>query len=346
MKISAGVEFTEYLNKRHNIDTLKKQIECAFRENNSDIYVSSEFFNIGCPYAKGILNTVSNTGINILNQLNNKKYIKTYKHTRHLCQLSLKHIFRLIPTEEEIIDYTKEIKKEIDRHGGTINSKHAILSLPYQKKEKIYNGCIVLSSNEKEPTIVYNKINPFDFENHLIDKGSEISTIKLKDIKIGVAICKDMYDGLLEELANKDIDVIVSPSNFAATELGMEYIEHRINLLEELKDTMYFAISTSAPQGTDINLDGGALIIEPKEKKVLRIKDALRGRKTIITSEEIDYKTLRKIRTEILSKKKAEIRQLIEPHEYKYRNITDIQKDTGLPLNSLENLKIRTVRKI
>ena len=32
--------------------------------------------------------------------------------------------------------------------------------------------------------------------------------------------------------------------------------------------------------------------------------------------------------------------------KYKYRNITDIQKDTGLPLNSLENLKIRTVRKI
>ena len=233
-------------NIKYNLSNAAKICSNAL-ENNADIVLLPEYFNIGLNTEQR--RTTMDFFINILN----RSYSKIYYPP-------LREIVRLYASYKNIIAI--DLRKYLDpiiEQTMSYDKKYIIGSIPLKDGKHIYNTGFIINS-KGEIFFKQKKLHPYDYELHIVDSHDTLETIKLKGFNTAITICWDSLEGEMETAINKGAQLILSPTLFTTYASALEYSHQRA---DQLKKYIYFACSTIIPQNEKNRITGGGFILGP-----------------------------------------------------------------------------------
>lgn len=211
------------------------------------------------------------------------------------------NIDKLILTEEEIINWMKEI---------AINSRINIgLGFAIKVDERGKNRYIIISK-EGEVLVKYTKIHPFSYgkENEKYYSGDEINICKVNEFKIVPFICYDLRFPEIFQIASKKAQIITVAANWPK-----ERQNHWIALLKAraIENQCYIIGINRVGFDQNLQYDGASIFVNPNGDILNRINN-----EEAIIIEDIQIQNIQEI------KDKFDIKN--DRREESYNNMNDI----------------------
>jgi len=169
-----------------------------------------------------------------------------------------------------------------------------------------YHNCTLVFNPEGEEVARYNKMHLFDVttpdglvynESDIYERGNEIVTFMVGDVKVGCTICYDLRFGeLFVELAKQGVDVIVLPAAFTLL-TGKDHWEVLCRARAIETQTYFLAVNqhgTYIEDGDERANYGNSMVVDPWGTVIARASD-----QECNVSATLDFEFLKKVRAGI-----------------------------------------------